>query len=104
MENKYQAQLIRKLRKMFVGCIILKNDSSYLQGVPDLLILWNDRWAALECKDDAGSREQPNQRYYVNLMDRMSFAAFTFPENEEDVLRELQRSFTSRRSARFPVG
>ena len=87
---------------MFGGCIILKNDPNYLQGVPDLIILWNDQWAALEVKNDEDSPVQPNQRYYVNVMDRMSFAAFIHPRNAEEVLLELQRSFTASRNARFP--
>lgn len=96
-ENRYQAGLIDRLETLFPGCIILKNDSSYLQGVPDLLILFEDRWAMLEAKGSFDSPTQPNQPYYVDLFNRMSFAAFIDPSNEADVLYELQRAFGTRR-------
>ena len=91
-ERRYQADLIRRLQRIFPGCLILKNDSSYLQGVPDLLILFRDRWAMLEVKADFKSPEQPNQRYWVGTLDNMSFAAFIYPQNEEEVLDALQQA------------
>lgn len=92
-ESKFQGELIKDLRKMFPRCIILKNDSGYLQGVPDLIILYGNKWAMLEVKASATADTQPNQGYYVSLLDRMSFAAFIFPENREKVLDDLQRAF-----------
>lgn len=92
-ERQYQARLIRKLHKMFPGCFILKNDPEYLQGVPDLTILFRGTWAALEVKASKDAPCQPNQEYYIDLLGEMSFAAFIYPENEEDVLRELQFTF-----------
>ena len=68
----------------------MKNDSSYIQGIPDLLVLHNDRWAALECKKNSKASKRPNQEYYVNKMDDMSFARFVCPENREEVLNDLQ--------------
>ena len=93
-EAQYQARVINKLRTMFPQCIILKNDSSYLQGVPDILILYNDRWAMLEVKLISSSYE-PNQGYYIELLNEMSFAAFINPGNEEEVLHALQLAFES---------
>lgn len=101
LENAYQPQVIKKLRLMFPGCVILKNDSAYMQGVPDLIILYKNKWAMLEVKPSARSRLRPNQEYYVELFDEMSFAAFIYPENEEEVLDALQRSFQPRRAARI---
>ena len=98
--NGFQAQLVQKLRGLFPNCIVLKNDANYLQGVPDLLVLWRDRWAALECKGHGKAGEQPNQPYYVEMMNAMSFAAFIHPENEDEVLGALQRAFGSRRTSR----
>lgn len=100
LESRYQAQLIRKLNRMFPGCFILKNDSSYLQGVPDLLILVGPRWGMLEVKPDAAASYQPNQEYYLDLLGEMSFASVIYPEIEEDVLDELQQALQPRRSAR----
>lgn len=78
---------------MFPGCIVLKNDPNYLQGIPDLIILWGPRWATLEVKKSANASHQPNQDYYVATMDDMSFSRFIYPENKEEVLHELQQSF-----------
>ena len=82
--------------------MILHLDPTEFQGIPDLLILYEDRWAALEGKKSANATHRPNQDYYVNLMDRMSFAAFVYPENEKEILYELEQSLKSRRAARVP--
>ena len=92
LERDFQAKLIKELKVMFKGCIIVKNDPNYIQGIPDLLILYNDRWAALEVKKSATAHHQPNQEYYVDLMNQMSFAAFIYPENKEEILYELQQA------------
>jgi hypothetical protein len=101
-EGRYQSDLIRKLRDLFPGCMILKNDSSYLQGVPDLLILYRNKWAMLEVKPSHKAEHQVNQDYYVGLLDDMSFASFIYPENEEEVLYALQSAFRSERATRLP--
>lgn len=93
LESKFQAELIKELKVMFPGCIVLKNDPNYIQGMPDLIILWGDRWATLEAKKAANSSHRPNQDYYVELMDSMSFSRFIYPENKEEVLYELQHAF-----------
>lgn len=92
-ESTFQSKLIKKLEQRFPGCIILKNDSGYLQGIPDLTVFFNDRWAVLECKENAEASHQPNQDYYISMLNDMSFGRFIFPENEEDVLNELQQAF-----------
>lgn len=78
---------------MFPGCVIMKNDPRYVQGIPDILILFNNKWAMLEVKLDGSANIQPNQEYYVNLFNDMSFASFINPENEEDILYALQLTF-----------
>ena len=97
LERDFQAKLIKELKVMFKGCIIIKNDPNYIQGIPDLLILYRDKWAALEVKKSGTAHHQPNQEYYVELMDEMSYASFIYPENKEEVLYELQQSLFSRR-------
>ena len=92
-ENKYQADLIKRLTARFPHCMILKNDSSYLQGVPDLIMLCNERWAMLEVKASAKASHQPNQDYYVEKLDYMGFARFVYPENEAEVIRDLEDYF-----------
>ena len=93
LENKFQAKLIKELKSIFPGCIVMKNDSSYIQGIPDLLVLYKNCWASLECKKSARASKQPNQEYYVGLMDKMSFARFISPENKDEILNELKRYF-----------
>ena len=95
LESKFQAQLIQELRKMFPGCIVTKLDPDHIQGIPDLLILYKNKWATLECKKSARAKRQPNQEYYVGLMNKMSFSRFICPENKEEVLHELQQTFKS---------
>lgn len=102
LESRFQTDLIEDLRGVFPDCVILKNDANYLQGFPDLLVLWEDKWAALEVKASPTARLRPNQEYFVNRLDAMSFAAFVFPENKEEVLRALQSAFGSSRPSRFP--
>ena len=97
LEREFQAKLIKEIKQIFKGCIVMKNDSSYIQGIPDLLILYRDKWAALEVKKSATAHHQPNQEYYVELMDEMSYASFIYPENKEEVLYELQQTLFSRR-------
>lgn len=97
LERDFQRDLIKELKKIFVGCIVLKNDSSYIQGIPDLIILFEDKWASLEVKKSATASHRPNQEYYVETMDSMSFSRFIYPENKEEVLYELQETFFTRR-------
>lgn len=93
LESKFQHELIQELKKRFPGCLVTKTDPTYIQGIPDLLILYEDKWATLECKRTESSHKQPNQEFYVKKMNDMSFSAFIFPENKEEVLDELERSF-----------
>lgn len=93
LENKFQAKLIKELKDTFPGCIVMKNDSSYIQGIPDLLVLHKDKWGALEVKKNAKASKQPNQEYYVNRMNEMSFSRFVCPENKEEVLSDLKKIF-----------
>lgn len=100
-ERLYQGELIKRLKREFPGCIILKNDSGYLQGIPDLTILYEDRWATLEVKASEESVDQPNQEYYVEKMNAMSYSAFIYPEIEEEVLNGLEQALLARRPARL---
>ena len=100
LERNFQSGLIKEIKTRFDGCIVMKNDASYIQGIPDLLILYKDKWASLECKKSQQASKQPNQEYYVKQMDGMSFSRFVCPENKEAVLNELQQAFTPRRTTR----
>lgn len=99
LENDFQAKLIKDLKKMFPEAIITKEDANYKQGLPDILILNGDRWAALEVKRSSKASKRPNQEYYVNKMNSMSYAAFVSPENKEMILNELQSALKPSRPA-----
>ena len=95
LENKFKTKLVNELEHRFPGCIVLHMDPTEIQGIPDLLILYKNKWAALEGKKNAKASHRPNQGYYVEKMNRMSYAAFIYPENKEDVLNDLQSTFES---------
>lgn len=101
-ESKFQSLLKDELREMFPGCIIQKNDENDIQGFPDLTIIYGDRWATLECKRSKHAAHRPNQDYWVDKLNEMSFSRFIYPENKEEVLRELQQAFEPSRTTRIP--
>lgn len=103
LESVYQAKLIKEIKSRFPGCFVLKNDAGYQQGILDLLILYKKRWAMLEVKMSGDAPFQPNQIYYIDLFNDMSFAAAIYPENEQEVLDELQQTFQPRRSSLVSV-
>ena len=92
-ESSFQYETIKEIESMFPGCITLKNDSKYIQGIPDFIILYKNKWAMLEFKKSSKESHRPNQDYYVAMLDQMSFAAFIFPENKTEVLNDLAQSF-----------
>lgn len=93
LERNFQKNLIKQIKDMFPGCIVLKNDPNYIQGFPDLSIFYEDKWAILECKKSASAERQPNQEHYVERLNQMSFSRFICPENKEEILRELYQAF-----------
>lgn len=95
LENKFQSSVIKEIKTRLPDCMVLKNDPNYLQGVPDLLILYEDKWASLECKKDKSASKRPNQNYYVSKMNEMSFSSFIFPENRKEVLDALELTLKS---------
>ena len=101
LENRFKTKLIGEIKDIFPGAIVIHTDPNEIQGFPDLLILYEDRWAALEGKKERSASVRPNQRYYVDLMNDMSYAAFICPENKEEILNELQQTFRPRRAARI---
>ena len=100
LENKFKTELVSEIEEMLPGCIVVHLDPNEIQGIPDLLVLYENKWAALEGKKSANAPHRPNQDYYVNLMNKMSFASFIYPENKEEVLYELQQAFRIRRPTR----
>lgn len=102
LESQFQKHLIDRLEEMFPGCHIFKQDPFQQQGIPDLLILHRGKWAMLEVKAYEDAEVQPNQPYWVDHFDRIGFAAFIYPENEEEVLNDLQQALRPTRRARVP--
>lgn len=101
-ENKYQEYLVQKLQKIYPKAIILKNDPNYKQGIPDLTIFEGPNWATLEVKRDENAPHQPNQDYYVEKMDKMSYSTFIYPQNEEEVLDGMAQTLRARRKTCVP--
>ena len=96
LESQFQAKLKKRLTERFPGCIVMKNDPNDIQGIPDLTVLYKNKWAELECKrSEAAKNRQPNQEYYIDKLNGMGFASFIFPENEDTVLGELETYFCS---------
>ena len=91
LESGFQDRLIKELKELFPGCMTFKMDQ--IQGIPDLLVLYKNMWASLECKKTAKAKRQPNQEYYVGLMNDMSFSRFICPENKNEVLSDLRKVF-----------
>ena len=96
LERDFQRYLKIKIKQRLPGCIVMKTDPNYIQGFPDLLILWNDRWAALEVKQSKNAHRQPNQEAYISGLNQMSFAAFIYPENAEEILNEMEQSLQAK--------
>lgn len=91
LESTFQSKLKKELQDLFPGALIFKNDAK--QGLPDLLILYGPKWAALECKRCLNASHRPNQDYYVDKMESMGFASFVCPENKDEVVRVLKEYF-----------
>ncbi len=92
LESKFKTKLIKEIKDLFPFCVVIHPDATVTQGLPDLLILNGTKWAALEGKKTRSSSHRPNQDYYVELLGKMSYAAFIFPENKEKILNELQQA------------
>lgn len=93
LESKFQKDLMDEIKKEFPGCLVMKNDSAYIQGIPDWTVLYKDKWAVLEAKREANANKQPNQDYYVEKLNDMSYSRFVYPENKDEVINELRRFF-----------
>lgn len=100
-ESRYQRTIIQRLEEEFPGCVVLKNDPNYIQGMPDLVVLYHDRWAMLEVKASRTAAVRPNQEHYISLLAQMSYAAFVYPEIEDRIFYELQLTFGDRRQTRI---
>lgn len=102
LESSFKARVVKHIREeLLPGCILTTGNSASQQGIPDVFIVYHNKWAMLEFKRAANSVHQPNQDYFVRMLDEWSFAAFIFPENEEEVLSALQSTLRPRRQARL---
>ena len=93
LESKFQKELMDEIKERYPGCVVLKNDSGYIQGIPDWTILYKKKWAVLETKKEERANHQPNQDYYVDKLNDMSYSSFVYPENKDEVLNQLSKVF-----------
>lgn len=93
-ESEFQSDLIKQIKKDLPGSLVLKNDSGYLQGIPDLVVMHGNKYALLEVKKSPDEPHQPNQDYYIDKAKQESFGKFIFPENKEEILSEMYDYFT----------
>ena len=100
LENRFKTKLVKEIKTRFPGSMVFHLDPNEMQGAPDLLVLYKDKWAALEGKKEEDASHRPNQDYYVDKMNQMSFARFIYPQNAKEVLNELEQSFKSSRKTR----
>ena len=100
LESQFQKKLVSELKEQYPTAIIFKNESK--QGLPDITILHENGWALLECKRSADADHQPNQDYYVDKANKMSFASFIYPENKEEVMNALQQALRPGRKTCLP--
>lgn len=101
LERDYQRELIPRIKGLFPlqECDVLKNNSGYRQGIPDLSVFWRSRWAWLEVKPEKHADQEPNQEWYVEWANKVgAFGAFIYPENEKEVLCALVQAFDLSRS------
>lgn len=96
-ESKFQKILIDEIEKTIPSAIVLKNDASYLQGFPDLIVLVEDGFVCLETKTSAKASIRPNQEYWVRTINEQGgYARFIYPENKKEILDEVYRVLTSK--------
>ena len=95
LESEFQSKLFKQLEEIFPTAIIFKNEAK--QGLPDITILHENGWALLECKRSKDAKHRPNQDYYVERANEMSFSSFIYPENKEEVLDALQQALRVKR-------
>lgn len=95
LEKDFQHSIIQTIKRTLKDCFVFKMDSSHIQGIPDLLILYKNKWGALEVKKSNTANVQPNQKYYINKLNEWSYASFISPDNKEEVLNELYKALKS---------
>lgn len=98
-ERDFQKNLIKEIKTRLPGCIVMKNDSSYIQGIPDLTVLYGNRWAFLEVKKSKSASHRPNQDIYIDKANNemKSYGAFIYPKNKGDILDEMERALQTSR-------
>lgn len=89
LESRFQSSVKHELETKYPGCIVRKNPPGQENGFPDLVMYYGPIWAMFECKREKDARKRPNQKWWVERLDEMSFARLIFPENRERVMGEL---------------
>lgn len=93
VERDFQGALIKEIYDRLPGVIVMKNDAGYRQGILDLTIYYQDKYAILEVKKDENAKYRPNQETYLDMFGRYTYARKVSPENKEEVLNGLCKFF-----------
>ena len=95
-ESTFQKIFLDKVRELVPGCIAMKNDAQYIQGIYDWTIQKGSKAAALEIKKSKDAPHRPNQDYYINKINEQGgFGRFVYPENEKQVLEDIVNFFNN---------
>lgn len=94
LETDFQTNvLIPEIERRFPDSMVLKNDPTYLQGIPDLTIINGPFWAMLEVKKSPTASFRPNQKYYVEQLNYLGFCAVVCPSNLKFVMDSMESYF-----------
>lgn len=93
IESEFQKRLKKRLKTEFPDCVVMKQDATQIQGIPDLIILYKDKYAVLEIKKSVKASHRPNQDFYISKFGQWVYSSFCYPENEEEVIADLKGWF-----------
>lgn len=92
VESQFQKNLVKEIKAMAPSgdITVLKNEASMIQGIPDLVVFYKDKYAMLEVKKSENASHRPNQDWYIKKFANEAFGYFIYPENKDKVLDAMK--------------
>lgn len=91
-ESAFERRVVSDIKSWNDNVLVLKNNASMIQGIPDRTVYFADKFAMLEFKKSKDAKHQPNQDWYIDKINSNGgFARFIYPENEEKTLADLKK-------------